>query len=126
MSTIHGKYSVKSVEVAPITEDGNDLAAQPLKIYTDFVVMSGGWTPIVNLFSQSGGKLEWDESNSFFKPSQYSQSCLCIGGSNGNFDMQECVDRTISQSNLILRRIGKKKKSKIAFKASYLNVDYKS
>ena len=27
--------------------------------------MSGGWTPIVNLFSQSGGKLEWDESNSF-------------------------------------------------------------
>ena len=126
VSTIHGKYSVKSVEVAPITEDGNDLAAQPLKIYTDLVVMSGGWTPIVNLFSQSGGKLEWDESNSFFKPSQYLQSCLCIGGSNGNFDMQECIDKTISQSNLILRRIGKKKKSKIAFKASYLNVDYKS
>ena len=125
VSTIHGKYSVKSVEVAPITEDGSDLAAQPFKIYTDLVVMSGGWTPIVNLFSQSGGKLEWDESNSFFKPSQYLQSCLCIGGSNGNFDMQECIDKTISQSNLILRRIGKKKKSKIAFKASYLNVDYK-
>ena len=88
--------------------------------------MSGGWTPIVNFFSQSGGKLEWDESNSFFKPSQYLQSCLCIGGSNGNFDMQECIDKTISQSNLILRRIGKKKKSKITFKASYLNVDYKS
>ena len=47
--SIHGKYSVKSVEVVPITEDGNDLAAQPLKIYTDLVVMSGGWTPIVNL-----------------------------------------------------------------------------
>ena len=54
--------------------------------------MSGGWTPIVNLFSQSDGKLEWDESNSFFKPYQYLQSCLCIGGSNGSFDMQECID----------------------------------
>ena len=30
--------------------------------------MSGGWNPTVHLFSQSGGKLRWDEELAQFLP----------------------------------------------------------
>src|SRR3978361_650909 len=32
------------------------------------LAMSGGWTPVLNLFSQSRGKLRWDETAQTFLP----------------------------------------------------------
>ena len=34
----------------------------------DCVAMSGGWSPVVHLWSHCGGKLEWDKKNYMFKP----------------------------------------------------------
>lgn len=30
--------------------------------------MSGGWSPVVHLWSHCGGKLNWDETNAMFSP----------------------------------------------------------
>jgi sarcosine oxidase subunit alpha len=32
------------------------------------VAMSGGWSPVVHLWSHSGGKLTWDEAGAMFRP----------------------------------------------------------
>ncbi len=37
-------------------------------IACDAVAMSGGWSPVVHLWSHCGGKLVWDETNAHFKP----------------------------------------------------------
>ena len=124
VSSIYGKNNVKSVEVAPISKDAKDISALPFKISTDLVAMSGGWTPIVSLFSQSGGKLEWVEKEGFFKPANHNQSNLSIGGSNGNFDFQECIDDTIKKTNEILVRINKRKNTKFTMTASYPKFSY--
>lgn len=34
----------------------------------DAVAMSGGWSPVVHLWSHCGGKLSWDEGNAMFRP----------------------------------------------------------
>ena len=81
VTSIYGRNLVKYVEVAPITSDGLDVSSMPFKIYVDLVAMSGGWSPSVNLFSQSGGKLTWDEELGCFKPHVHFQKEKSIGGS---------------------------------------------
>ncbi|MCR9147113.1 MAG: sarcosine oxidase subunit alpha family protein [Rhodobacteraceae bacterium] len=38
------------------------------EIACDVVAMSGGWSPVVHLWSHCGGKLLWDNENAMFKP----------------------------------------------------------
>ncbi len=38
------------------------------KIACDAVAMSGGWSPVVHLWSHCGGKLSWDEAQAHFRP----------------------------------------------------------
>ncbi len=49
-------------------QGGRVQAAQ--RIACDAVLMSGGYTPSVHLFSQSRGKLEWREEFTAFIPGQ--------------------------------------------------------
>ncbi|MBK7473320.1 MAG: FAD-dependent oxidoreductase [Betaproteobacteria bacterium] len=52
----------------------------------DLLLVSGGWAPNVHLFSQSGGKLRFDDAQSCFRPAQSAQAVQCIGAANGLFD----------------------------------------
>ena len=38
------------------------------EIACDAVAMSGGWSPVVHLWSHCGGKLTWDEAGAMFRP----------------------------------------------------------
>jgi len=38
------------------------------EIPCDAVAMSGGWSPVVHLYSHCGGKLLWDEAGAMFRP----------------------------------------------------------
>ncbi|MFP7571415.1 sarcosine oxidase subunit alpha family protein [Marivita sp. S2033] len=38
------------------------------EIFCDAVAMSGGWSPVVHLWSHCGGKLTWDEAQAAFRP----------------------------------------------------------
>ncbi|MGB0959503.1 MAG: sarcosine oxidase subunit alpha family protein [Halocynthiibacter sp.] len=38
------------------------------EIKCDAVAMSGGWSPVVHLWSHCGGKLNWDEAGNYFRP----------------------------------------------------------
>src|SRR5690606_6030120 len=66
------------------------------KIAVDALIVSAGWTPSVHLFSQSRGKLRWDEANQRFLPDLYAQDCVSIGACNGTDDLAEAIDEAIS------------------------------
>jgi sarcosine oxidase subunit alpha len=38
------------------------------EIACDCIAMSGGWSPVVHLWSHCGGKLEWDDAQAMFRP----------------------------------------------------------
>ncbi len=53
----------------------------------DCVGMSGGWTPAVHLFSQSRGKLAYDERLDAFLPGTSAQAERSAGASKGTYDL---------------------------------------
>jgi len=78
------------LRVAGITlgavRDGGVQAAR--RIPCDAVLMSGGYTPSVHLFSQSRGKLEWNEELSVFLPGQSAENTQSAGACNGVYDLE--------------------------------------
>ena len=57
------------------------------KVACDALLMSGGWTPAVHLFSQSRGKLSFDEALQLFKPGASAQRERSAGACNATFDL---------------------------------------
>ena len=52
-----GRPGLREVTVAPINGAGTGLAGAASTLGCDLLCVSGGWSPTVHLFSQSGGKL---------------------------------------------------------------------
>jgi sarcosine oxidase subunit alpha len=57
----------------------------------DLVLMSGGWTPSIHLFSQSRGKAVYDEALGAFVPGVPVQRERSAGACKGTFDLAACV-----------------------------------
>ena len=75
-----GRRRVNSIELA--TLEAGEISASVLHP-CDLVLMSGGLTPSVHLFSQSRGRLRWDESLQAFLPGAPAERVRCAGACRG-------------------------------------------
>ncbi|MDX6331910.1 MAG: sarcosine oxidase, subunit alpha, partial [Streptomycetaceae bacterium] len=66
-------------------------AGTPQVIPADLLLVSGGWNPVVHLFSQSGGKLRYDEELGSFVPDTARQSVEAAGAARGVLDLPGCL-----------------------------------
>ena len=64
IAKVQGGKRVTGVEITNQAGEGATLETIPC----DAVAMSGGWSPVVHLWSHCGGKLVWDEANAHFRP----------------------------------------------------------
>ena len=64
-----GRLHVETVRLARVDNHGQVQAVEQT-MPCDLVLMSGGFTPTVHLFSQSRGKLVWDDKTQSFIPGQ--------------------------------------------------------
>jgi sarcosine oxidase subunit alpha len=62
------------------------------KIACDALLMSGGFTPSVHLYSQSRGKVAWDEANQTFVPGKPVQRVRSAGACKGEFGLVQALD----------------------------------
>ncbi|WP_165191517.1 sarcosine oxidase subunit alpha family protein [Caulobacter soli] len=86
---------VKVITDAVVTKAHGDLALEGVtvrewsgrlsRVHCDVLAMSGGWNPTVHLFSQSGGKLGWDDQIAAFRPDVSVQAEVSVGAANGQF-----------------------------------------
>jgi sarcosine oxidase subunit alpha len=68
-------------------------------IACDVVAMSGGWSPVVHLWSHCGGKLIWDDARALFRPDATRPPTdqtgagfvTCAGGANGAMTLAEVM-----------------------------------
>jgi sarcosine oxidase, subunit alpha len=56
-------------------------------IACDLLAVSGGWNPVVHLFSQSSGSIRFCEKRQMFVPEGAVQAVRCVGGAAGDFDL---------------------------------------
>ncbi|SOH92403.1 sarcosine oxidase subunit alpha [Monaibacterium marinum] len=64
VASVKGGKKVEAVEICSQAGEGTVLETIPC----DAVAMSGGWSPVVHLWSHCGGKLVWDVDQAHFRP----------------------------------------------------------
>jgi sarcosine oxidase, subunit alpha len=64
IAKVKGGRRVTGVAIAAHAGEGAVLE----EIACDAVAMSGGWSPVVHLWSHCGGKLVWDDAQAMFRP----------------------------------------------------------
>jgi sarcosine oxidase, subunit alpha len=84
-----GHKHVSAVEV--MSFDGERVSGSPRSIACDLVACSGGFSPVVHLHAQSGGRPKWDEARACFVPGASVQAERSVGGCNGAFDLAASI-----------------------------------
>src|SRR6056300_1460047 len=82
---------LNSKSAMKLSNDGLSVTGNKIDISCDCLGVAGGWTPAVHLFTQSGGKLKFDENNKVFLPNKYPSDQLSVGSCNGDFNLNEII-----------------------------------
>ncbi|WP_411957647.1 2Fe-2S iron-sulfur cluster-binding protein [Paracoccus homiensis] len=75
-----GRLRIASVRVNPVA---GGRVGKPAKIACDALLMSGGWTPSLHLFSHTKGSLAWDADSKTFLPDHKTEACQIAGAGRG-------------------------------------------
>ncbi len=100
----NGYKRIKSINVQKLSADGESVVGKKIKINCDCLGMSGGWTPMVHLFTQSGGKLKFKDKDYIFIPdmNKSPSSQISVGSCNGNFELDDLITNTIKNIKIFL------------------------
>jgi sarcosine oxidase subunit alpha len=95
IAKVFGKKRVEAISICEHKDSGKGNE----KISCDCIAMSGGWSPVVHLYSHCGGKLKWDDKMALFKPDSSAKPTshdglpfvTAVGSANGFLLMQEVL-----------------------------------
>ena len=95
VASVKGSKRVTGVAICLAAGEGAVLDEIPC----DAVAMSGGWSPVVHLWSHCGGKLEWNRKRNFFAPDASrppvnhdgSAMVVAVGAANGALTAAEAL-----------------------------------
>ena len=101
-----GRRGVDGVEVRSLSPDGASVGDDSRRIPCDLVCVSGGWSPTVHLFSQSQGRLRFDEESVAFVPGESMQRERSAGAARGLLRLSECLADGIAAGADAVRAAG--------------------
>ena len=78
---VHGRSKVRGVTY----KNGSGSKA----IACDLVCHSGGWNPLIHLYSHAGGKSRFDIDSAAFVPGERAQGACTVGGADGVFSLRK-------------------------------------
>ena len=95
IASVKGNKRVEGVAICAQAGEGAVLE----EIKCDAVAMSGGWSPVVHLWSHCGGKLVWDEGEAMFRPDPEKAPTgdtgegfvIAAGAANGQFALGDAL-----------------------------------
>ncbi|HLZ96880.1 MAG TPA: 2Fe-2S iron-sulfur cluster-binding protein, partial [Steroidobacteraceae bacterium] len=90
-STVLGTAGNLRVARIDLGQVGGGAVSAVRSIECDAVLMSGGFTPSVHLFSQSRGKLEWNDRLQAFLPGQSAENERSAGACRGVFALADVL-----------------------------------
>ena len=90
----NGYKKINKVSLMKLSKDGQKVIGSKINLSCDCLGVSGGWTPAVHLFTQSGGKLKFREEDQVFIPNKYSSEQISIGACNGDLTLEDIIENT--------------------------------
>jgi len=114
IARVKGAKRVEAVEIC--VQAGEGAALETIKC--DAVAMSGGWSPIVHLWSHCGGKLLWDDEKAMFRPDVDNAPTgadgegfvRCAGAAEGHLDLADVLKGADSAGKAAAQATGHKPK----------------
>jgi len=97
-----GYKRINKVTVMKLNDKGNDVIGKKIDLNCDCLAISGGWTPMVHLFTQSGGKLRFDNKDNIFVPDRTNLDQLSIGSAKGDFELDDVLKSSIKDTKKFL------------------------
>lgn len=97
IARVRGRSRLRGVVIC--RQDSAGATAMSETIACDCVAMSGGWSPVVHLWSHCGGKLLWDASAAMFRPdptcpptgADGAAMAVCAGAASGALGLADCL-----------------------------------
>ena len=86
ISKTSGKTRISGAEIF------NPASGQKTNVKCDALLMSGGWTPSLHLWSQSKGSIKWDSETGVYLPDVANENCVCIAACNGDFGIAAALN----------------------------------
>ena len=110
ISKVKGGKRVEGVAVC--RQDGNGTIVK--EISCNAVAMSGGWSPVVHLWSHCGGKLYWDETQACFRPdvdkaplgADGGAFVIAAGAANGQAALSDVLSDADEAARSAAKRLG--------------------
>ncbi|MCZ6724387.1 MAG: sarcosine oxidase subunit alpha family protein, partial [Gammaproteobacteria bacterium] len=101
-----GKRRLHSVRVMGLSSDGQSLTGDVKTLSCDLLAVSGGWSPVVHLSSQSGAKAVWDDEAAMFRPGKPLQAEASVGAANGTLDLKSTLEQAVEAGNTAVKACG--------------------
>ena len=98
ITAVHGRKGVQSIDVAAAS------GGAARRIACDALLMAGGWTPSVHLWSHSRGTLRWSDEWSAYLPDVAAENVRCVGACAGEADLGSGVTVSALPSPLPLHK----------------------
>lgn len=98
-----GRLRVNSIRANPVS---GDTVGAGEKIACDAVLMSGGWTPSLHLFSHTKGKLAWDDDRTTFLPDVTPEDCVIAGASRGLWGIEAALTDGADKGRAVADALG--------------------
>jgi len=105
VDTLGGKR-LQSVQVMSLSSDGQSVSGQRRALSCDLLAVSGGWSPVVHLSSQSGAKAVWNEESAMFKPGEPVQQQASVGSANGTLELKLSLIEAVNAGNAAAQACG--------------------
>ncbi len=104
VSGTDGRLRVKSIRVNRVS---GGKASFGRRIFCDCVLMSGGWTPSLHLFSHTMGKLAWNDDLTTFLPDQKTEACQIAGAGRGLWGIEAALNDGFAMGAAAAEALGK-------------------
>lgn len=101
-----GSQRVRSVTLAQLDDTGTRVNGSQQTFACDLVLMSGGFTPSIHLFSQSRGQLAWDEDIQAFVPAAPAERTHAAGACRGILALGEAIEDGAEAALRVARSLG--------------------
>ncbi|ODN69415.1 putative FAD-binding dehydrogenase [Methylobrevis pamukkalensis] len=99
-----GRLRIRQAQLAPIRADGSVGTSEP--VACDLLLMSGGFTPSVHLFSQSRGKLAWNANLGAYLPDVSVEAERSAGACRGVYGLEAVLADGFAQGAAAARAAG--------------------
>ncbi|HEY2670784.1 MAG TPA: 2Fe-2S iron-sulfur cluster-binding protein [Rugosimonospora sp.] len=97
---VHGDGRVSSVDIEPIG------GGPAVRLEADLLLVSGGWSPVLHLYSQAGGRLRYDETIGAFLPDGCRQAVTVAGAARGLANLVACLTDGVAAARQALTDCG--------------------